>query len=294
LIGLCLALSLSLLIKATTGLPAFLLIFLDLAWKSISALRSSRESIKAFFVQIAPIALVTLTAFALLKAWTFHADSLKELNPVGTRLTSEALKIWNFGTTEQRLSSQLWLDVVIKRMLSPIGALPAIALLISGFRNTRQREQITFMGACLFLAITPLLLFSNLHIVHTYYQSANQVYILLGLSTAYASSTTVESPKGLQRMAGIAILLFILGSYVQFFAKNPQRAFTQSSDILEASKIIRKQTEPNDTIIIFDDDWSSSFAYHSQRRALTLPNWSIEGMDGWMEERTKTVIECIY
>ena len=66
-------------------------------------------------------------AFVLLYSWTHHADALKQLNPIGAKLTSTALKDWNFGTPIQRLQPDLWLKVVTSRMLAPIAAIPIIA-----------------------------------------------------------------------------------------------------------------------------------------------------------------------
>ena len=44
-----------------------------------------------------------------------YADSVKEQNPIGTYLTSEALRQWNFGTLLQRWNLDQW-DRIFERL----------------------------------------------------------------------------------------------------------------------------------------------------------------------------------
>ena len=41
-------------------------------------------------------------------AWTSYADFIKELNPIGIKLTSKALSHWNFGSLTQKTSLATW------------------------------------------------------------------------------------------------------------------------------------------------------------------------------------------
>jgi hypothetical protein len=40
--------------------------------------------------------------------WVRFADQVKSLNVVALLLTSAALKVWNFGTLQQRFSLETW------------------------------------------------------------------------------------------------------------------------------------------------------------------------------------------
>lgn len=51
----------------------------------------------------------------------------------------------------------------------------------------------------------------------------------------------------------------------------------QNSPKLTIGEIIQSQTPSISVILVFGDDWSSAFAYHSQRRAFTLPGWAPSG-----------------
>lgn len=267
-------LSIALLVKATTALPAFLLIGLDLASRCIALLRSaspSRKALQGIVLVAAGLAL----GFFLLRTWTHHADSLKQFNPIGSYLTSKALQRWNFGPPLQRFSPELWDGVVIQRMLTPIGVLPAIGLICLGFATKGNRQQKHFIAACLILAFLPLLMFTNLHIQHNYYQSANQIYVLAALGAA--GSLLLESNRSFVIKAtslGL-VLLFSVGSLHAF--KGTSRYFADAlakeSVRLDIGALIQSRTPANADILVFDDDWNSAFAFHSRRRSLTVPDW---------------------
>ncbi len=46
-----------------------------------------------------------------------------------------------------------------------------------------------------------------------------------------------------------------------------------NSDKLAIGNLIQNKTPTDSAILVFGDDWSSAFAYHSQRRAFTRPDW---------------------
>ncbi len=274
-----LSLSLSLLIKATTGLPVLLLIAIDLIWQILSRLRKEGRFPRATFLRLLPIATSALIALLLLKAWTSHADALKALNPIGSSLTSVALNHWNYGGFEQRFSGDLWNGVLIQRMLTPLGAIPAALLLLSSLLHRRNPQQRIFIAACLCLAVLPLLIFTNLHIVHTYYQTANEVFLILAISASFDSFIQSFTPRWQQMAAIVAITLFALGNYQEFNLNYLDSTKGQSSDPLDIGQFIQRRTDPDSAILVFGDDWSSEMAFHSQRRALTLPGWPIPDID---------------
>jgi hypothetical protein len=76
------SLSLSLLVKATTALPALMLMGSDWIWQKKTTLKSWQGIGQQLLVG-SGMAL----AFALLYSWTHHADALKQLNPIGSQLT---------------------------------------------------------------------------------------------------------------------------------------------------------------------------------------------------------------
>ncbi len=272
LAGFWLSLSLSLLVKATTGLPILLLIILDLIWQLFKSFREKHESFKSIFYRLIPTALIAFAALLILKGWTLHADAVKSLNPIGIGWTSEALKAWNYGTVDQRLSLELWLGVLIKRMLTPIGAIPFLSLVILSLAQKQNHRQRTLILVSIILALIPLLVFSNLHIIHTYYQMANQIYLLIGISAAFDGFFQPFRPKWQQIVALCAVALFAFGSYNEFKVNYFESSLAQTNDRLEIGKLVKAQTSPVSGILVFGDDWNSEFSFHSQRRSLSLPD----------------------
>ena len=283
-------LSIALLVKATTALPAFLLIGIDLISQFIATFRSgspSRKTLQSILLLAAGLAL----GFFLLRTWTHHADSLKQLNPIGKYLTSKSLQRWNFGPPLQRLSPELWGGVVIQRMLTPLGVLPAIGLISLGLLTKGNRQQKVFIIASLILAFLPLLIFTNLHIEHNYYQSANQIYILAALGAA--SSLLLESNQSLAIKATslVLTLLFSVGSLHNFNTTSRYfiDALAKENIKLDIGTLIQSRTPANAVILVFDDDWNSGFAFHSRRRSLTLPDWfqDIDKREAFLSDHTE-------
>ena len=266
---LAISLSLGLLVKVTTALPALILMGADWMWQSRTALQQRQKLLQQLIVGAGLAA-----AFVLLYSWTHHADALKQLNPIGAELTSTALKDWNFGTPIQRFQSDLWLKVVSSRMLAPIAAVPIFAGLRISSKQTRS-----FLLACLFLAFAPLLIFTNLHIVHDYYQAGNHIFLLMAVAGSAAAVLDSLSHKRIeQRLVIGSLTILIVANLVIFFDSSGSRSYWAVSQLktspkLTIGKIINNQTPSTSPILVFGDDYSSSFAYHSQRRALTLPDW---------------------
>ena len=258
------------LVKVTTALPALILMGGDWIWQSRTALQQ-RQKLQQQLIVGAGLAV----SFALLYSWTHHADALKQLNPIGTGLTSKALKDWNFGTPIQRFQSDLWLKVVSSRMLAPIAAIPIIAGLRISNKETRS-----FLLACLFLAFAPLLIFTNLHIVHAYYQAGNHIFLLIAVAGSAGAVLDSRSRKRIEESLVIASLtILIVANLGVFFASSGSRSDWAVSQLktspkLTIGKIINNQTPNASPILVFGDDYSSAFAYHSQRRALALPGFA--------------------
>lgn len=268
-------LSLGLLIKATTALPALLLLALDCLCQFIQTFRSidKRQSERLLFILLAGCMMI---AFLLMHSWTQHADSLKQINPIGKTMTSQALSGWNFGTPQQRFSGELWKGVVMDRMLTPLGAIPGLLLLGWGFALTSSNKtRRLFLSAAIWLALGPLLIFSNIHIVHNYYQAANQIYLLM----AIAAATSILIEKSQRRTISMIAIglsgLIVAGNLVEFWQGSHYFSDAQikNSVKLEIGQLIQTRTDPEAAILVLDDDWSSAFAYHSRRRSLAAPQW---------------------
>jgi hypothetical protein len=274
--GFALSLTLAMLVKATTALSAFLLISCHLLWHLLR--RITRRSPILLANSLALLAGVAIAFFAL-REWTHHADALKSLNPYGLKLTSTALRDWNFGNLRQRFSGDLWQGVLIKRMMTKDAWLPLVLLLATALWQSRKdRRRLGCILVCILLGVMPLLLFSNLHIVHNYYQSANHIFLLLAI--AGSGALILERPRQpalIQAMAAAILLFYVISDGRIFKNDYLDYANKQSDEKLEISRLINTSTDPSSAILILGDDWDSSFPYLSRRRALVLPRWYEKG-----------------
>lgn len=283
-LGCGLSLILALLVKATTAMPAFLLLACLVLWRLVASIRCrSRAQLTTCLMLLAGL----LTAFLLLRGWTHHADALKSLNPYGSRLTSTALQGWNFGRFEQRFSSDLWKGVVIKRLLTKAFWLPVVLLLLAGLWSLRrQKLSAAIVVVSLVLWLMPMLIFTNLHIVHDYYQAANQVFLLVAIAASGASLIEQEPRPGAARVSMVGLLrvfaAVVMIAYVAADGKRFDRIYrpqaNQASDSkLVVSRFIDRSVDKQSAILVVGDDWYSSFAYLSRRRSLTIPEWFPSG-----------------
>ena len=263
------SLTISLLTKPTTSLPVLSLIGLDIIYTVFTAFISRRHPVhEVITLNFVLKSIAVLSSIFLLFAWINYADSLKEMNEIGIDLTSQNLRAWNYGTIEQRFSKDLWLDVVIDRMFTYIGFLPALLLLFSGVRSkSMSNSQRIFVFLNLYLTFLPLLVFTNLHIRHNYYQSANQIYLLISLATCFSVIRT----KTYFNSITLLITLFVIGSYVHFYNAYYKYAYIETNEQLEIGEIINTNTTSDSAIMIFGADWNPAIAYHSKRKALYLP-----------------------
>ncbi len=276
LTALLICLTLALLTKATTALPVFLLILIDQTYAMGAATlrRTHSHDRRRILARGGMVLAILLLSFLVLKSWTTHADALKALNPIARFLTSERLASWNFGDFHQRHSGDLWIGVVGQRMLTPNGSIPIAILLILGITRPHPGSQSRYLLLCCTgLALAPLLIFTNLHIVHTYYQYANEIYLLLAI--AVASDVLVDSGRrSWNLLLGICLTLIIISFYGNFFRSYYRDAQLKDNAVSMAGTYIRSITNPEEAILVFGDDWNSAMAFHSQRKALTYPDWA--------------------
>ncbi len=126
---------------------------------------------------IAVTAIVVGMPFAIGIGWVAYTDAIKTANEFGRMFTSVALEQWNFGTFQQRISGQLF-DTVRWRVTPDIlGALYPVAFVVLGAILTSTKTLV--IGAAALLGfVVPFLVFTNLHIVHNYYQAANALFLV--------------------------------------------------------------------------------------------------------------------
>lgn len=258
--------------KATTALP--ILMVLSFVFLAFETKRHDSICSSALIKSLLTTGILFLIPITIGFAWVNFTDQVKLGNPLGEQLTSTALSEWNWGKVSQRISSEIWTKVLWERILSSnLGALLGILLLITPFLvRSESKTKIIATGA-LSLAIVPLLLFTNLHLVHAYYQTANAIFLAYSVAVTFA---TVVTPA-IGKLPSLSVLLAImLSNYISLnngYLPHIKKEFTKEDRNLAIGEILNRELPPKMQFIAFGNDWSSTFSYISERKSFTVPNW---------------------
>jgi hypothetical protein len=208
-------------------------------------------------------------------AWVNYSDQVKSANEFGQLITSANLAGWNFGSMEQRLSKALWYDTIQNRVLPDLFG-PVVGVVFIAIGSTLPRPHFAAAAALAVLGfIVPFLVFTNVHEVHNYYQYANGIFALAAVGLGVAS--LAASGRHLHYIMAGGLLLAVMTGQVLFFKSNFEpyiREDYAQNLLLKAAQIVKDQTSPGSSILVFGDDWSSVVPYYAERKALALPEWT--------------------
>jgi hypothetical protein len=212
--------------------------------------------------------LICLIPLLVGAAWVVASDHLKASNALGLHLGSGALTMWNFGTLAQRLALKDTISTSLKETFGYIGLLvPALVAL--GFIGSRYRTAILFSVAGY---LSAFLIFTNLHIVHTYYQSSNAIFACIAVGLTIASLID----KGWLKTT-LAVLLCIVASQLHYFHEyfwNTVANDNVRSPSVLTAKAAKDATKPEESLLFFGDGWSSVIPFYSERRSLAVPRYT--------------------
>ncbi len=262
--------SLAALVKITTffgfAACAAILVVVD-AWSARDRL-DARELLRRY----APVALSVALALVALRQWVQFSDALKHQAVWGNVLESSGLSLWNFGTLEQRMSAELWRGVVFGRaaretlgfawILVPLG----LAALIG-----RQGSRGIALSA-LALYLLPFAIFTNLHIVHNYYQMANALFLIVFAACGLTAIVPADAKRPWLPLATAAISLAMVAGFQRDFLP-VLRAPAVPPPTLQLARFVRDHTAADEVVIGFGLDWSPEVPYYATRRAMLVPDW---------------------
>jgi hypothetical protein len=263
--------SLATTLKVTTGLPVLAVLIAVLGVLALVSWRSSNSADAKTFV-LRGLLLALPVGIALV--WTHFTDVVKVQNEVGRLLTSAALPDWSFGTLRQRFSRVFFSEVIWRRSFSTnAGGVLGLAV-ISFFLIEEARGARRGISLCLLaLFVLPLFVFTNLHIVHTYYQTANVIYLLLLLAIALVFVAEHTSRRLFVLTFALVLASNIAQFHHEYWRLARQRISPDNNVIMAAAKVLREQSPPGKSILVYGLDWSSELPYYAQRKALAVPDW---------------------
>lgn len=259
--------------KATT-FPAFAAVGMFLVASDALRRYRARETDAMLLSVLAPL-IALVFPFIVGYGWVIYSDHIKSANDFGVSLTSANLSTWNLGTAVQRVSSELWRGTIRDRVLPDIfGGGVLVAFVAAGAALTKSR----FVAAASVAAaafLLPPLIFTNLHIVHNYYQYANALFAIAVVGIGLASIAESRHPFMLL-LAG-ALLAAIVAGQVTHFRQNfrpwIKRDYSQDARLKVAAHL-KSSVPATSGIFIIGDDWASTIPYYSERKGLALPKWT--------------------
>lgn len=264
--------SLSILQKATTGLPVLAVLAFTFLFHEI---HGNTEIRKVVSIQnIARCFLLFAVPIIIGFAWTHYTDVVKEHNAFGAHLTSSALSKWNWGSLAQRFSPMLYGEVIWSRIIKGnLSGAFGVAIIGYGICMARSVSARFTIVACVSLALLPLFLFSNLHIVHIYYQSANVIFLIFALAVALSEAGERDNSKCLTLALFVALVINNYSIYFHGYREKLEQQIdmTNSMELLVADTL-KHNMKDGEAFTLFGNDWSSSISYYAEHKSFAVPN----------------------
>lgn len=201
-------------------------------------------------------------------AWSHHADLVKQRNPFTADLTMGKIRTFNFGTLGQRLTLSTWTTIFSRTAFLMLGGI-GIACVFAGIYCWKSTQSALPLGLAA-VVIVPLLTFTNLYVVHDYYQAAFSPAIAALEAVGLVGIVNRVSPDGfahISRWIGTAVLAtssFIVGW--QYAAK----IFKKENAFTAEAQLARNATPSNDGIAVSGLGWDPEFVYQTGRWGFAL------------------------
>lgn len=256
--------SLAALVKVTTFFPAATLAGSIVAlafWHQVRE-RRYRQALALAVRAAAPV----LIALVVLLWWLHAADAVKAISPQTRFGMSDALTRWNYGTWEQRVSEKFWQLLWTRMLPDSAGYLWMVGLLAAFVAGCRAAVMACLGGVALFML--PLMVFTNLHLVHNYYQYANAVYLLAGVAPGLAALGQGWRPWVAQAL--MMVLVFGMAWRFQDTFWPSVVSDKSAQRPIQIARLIRAQTPEDSIIATHGLSWSPEVPYYSLRRAVML------------------------
>jgi hypothetical protein len=158
-----------------------------------------------------------------------------------------------------------WANLFDRSIPEAIGAMWVLGFLLGAGCFLRGKRAALLVGLLL-LFLLPFALFTNLHLVHNYYQYANSFWLLLALGLT-VSEMSKRVPLFLTGFVVLAILIAQIHTYsVRYFPL----LRIQTTGALEAARFLQANSKEQESLLVVGDGWSPEVAYLSGRRAVYI------------------------
>jgi len=254
------------LVKSTTFVPFALGAAGATAYVILRRWRQGeRRDAKRLLVIAAVIFAVT---FAFMQGWAAYAEHVRTLNPLArTFLDTKHLSPWIFGTWAERASLASWQVWYVERLPFFIGGAPWVLSLFVPLPFVVERKLGLLALCSVALQAVTFGIFTNLHLVHDYYQCATAVFLTTAVGLSVAG--LMRHPRWAARFAALVLTLFVGKGMVdttRTFVLPQQALDNRSLDPL--IQLIATTTKPDDVLYLVGGDWSPIVPYYCGRRAV--------------------------
>lgn len=270
--------------KATTGGPVLLFLALSAAFLQVRVKGFGFQALQRLIVPAVIISIPLVIGLA----WAHYADIVKTANPFGSQLTSKALTTWNFGSLAQKLDFETWRLVIWERSLvwNAGGWVGLMLLVLPWFGGPEHRRFAWLSLAAVALFLLPVLIFTNLHFVHEYYQVACVAFLLGAL--AIVIGAWLKTVTGTMMIVPIVTIVIILSNLAHFnssygivAARALDELDPRSVQTYKVGRYLREVTRPETGLVVFGSGYSSEIAFQAQRKTMAVPPWFTEYKELW-------------
>ena len=211
-----------------------------------------------------PAGLALVAAFR----WIAFSDELKSANPLAAFLTSENLRVWNYGTIAQRLDPAFWLQIHGHLTFGVLSNLAMLALAGGLFLVEPRYRRAALLCAAGYL-IGPLL-FANLYALHEYYHYPAAFFAAAAAGVVLAG--LVQSGRIGPTLKAVMLLVFFILQADNFAQGVGPALRTIPSPPPQLTEVIREALPPQSIVLVYGSDWNTLIPYYTQRRAILVPN----------------------
>jgi hypothetical protein len=219
-----------------------------------------------------PAAGSVLAALLLTTAWVHYGDALKAQTVWGELLGSKQLRGWNFGNWVQKTDPGFWRSVAFGRAAREIlgfaWLLPLLALLAAIAGRGRLR---LFAFGALACYLLPFAVFTNLHLIHNYYQAANAPFLVVFAACAVEAAWRRLGDVAGMLVLGVLALAMLLGFHRDVLPLLDPTVPSERTPLL--ASFARAHTQPDEVLLGIGLEWNSEVPYYATRRAMLLVDW---------------------
>jgi hypothetical protein len=262
--------------KVTTYAAFAFALGLYVAWHLFATLRRHGPP-RALVAEIGRATVILGVPLVAIWIWNAHADAVKMQNPLTAFQTSDNIRLWLTGTLATKIAALTPSGPFMRRMADhilggpwPLAAM-ALALIVLGPRRISPWAYIAL--ACFFVVI---LVFTNVHAVHNYYQYANAMFLLIffGIVADQLLQRSRFSQAVGAALIGITVIS-CLWTYHRSVLPTQYYAFRSSamlSALMQTGKAVEEVTDGGDVLVAYGLDWNPFLPFYSARRALMTGN----------------------